>query len=106
MNQLYVYNSEQFCGILSFDGSVYSFQYLSSYQGPPISLTMSCRAEPYVYQTFPPFFDGLLPEGYQLEGLLRHLKIDRHDYMAQLAAIGNDMVGTVTVSDTPPKEAG
>jgi serine/threonine-protein kinase HipA len=104
MNQLYVYNLGQFCGTLSFDGNNYSFQYIPSYQGPPISLTMPYQTEPYVYKNFPPFFDGLLPEGYQLEALLRHLKIDRYDYMAQLAAIGNDMVGTVTVKDTSPHE--
>ena len=104
MKHLYVYNSEKFCGMLTFDGNVYAFQYISTYQGPPVSLTMPCRLEPYVYTTFPPFFDGLLPEGYQLDGLLRILKIDRHDYMAQLAAVGNDMVGTVTVKEIPNGE--
>ena len=104
MKQLYVYNSGKLCGTLTFDGDVYTFQYLPTYQGSPVSLTMPCRLEPYIYKTFPPFFDGLLPEGYQLEGLLRLSKIDRQDYMAQLAAIGNDMVGTVTVKDAPSEE--
>ena len=104
MKTLHVYNSGKFCGTLTFDGTVYTFQYLTIYQGPPISLTMPYRQEPYIYSTFPPFFDGLLPEGYQLEGLLRILKIDRHDYMAQLATVGNDMVGTVTVREAPIDE--
>ncbi len=104
MKVLHVYNSGKFCGTLTFDDTVYTFQYLPVYQGPPISLTMPCRQEPYIYATFPPFFDGLLPEGYQLEGLLRILKIDRRDYMTQLAAVGNDMVGTVTVRDAPIEE--
>lgn len=95
---LYVYNSGVLCGTLTFDGKIYTFHYLSTYRGEPISLRMPIRIEPYCYTEFPPFFDGLLPEGYQLEGLLRIHKIDRHDYMAQLAAIGNDMVGTVTVT--------
>ncbi len=42
---------------------------------------------------FPPFFDGLLPEGYQLEGLLKFGKFDRNDLFSQLMAIGEDMVG-------------
>ncbi len=102
--QLQVYNFDKFCGTLSFDGNVYAFQYLPTYQGPPVSLTMPFRLEPYIYVTFPPFFDGLLPEGYQLEGLLRILKIDRRDYMGQLAAVGSDMVGTVTVKETPSNQ--
>lgn len=39
----------------------YRFQYLPSYTGPAISLTMPIRDEPYIYEGFPPYFDGLLP---------------------------------------------
>lgn len=99
VNQLNVYNSDEFCGTLVFDGTTYAFQYTLGYQGAPISLTMPYRTEPYTYAMFPPFFDGLLPEGLQLEGLLRIKKIDRGDFMAQLTAVGNDMVGTVTVKE-------
>ncbi len=38
IQQLFVYNSGTFCGMLCFDGTVYAFQYLSNYQGAPISL--------------------------------------------------------------------
>jgi serine/threonine-protein kinase HipA len=48
---------------------------------------------------FPLFLDGLLPEGIQLEGLLKTRKIDRYDYFSQLVAVGNDMVGAVTVKE-------
>jgi serine/threonine-protein kinase HipA len=106
IQQLFVYNSGAFCGMLCFDGTVYAFQYLSNYQGAPISLTMPYRLDPYIFSAFPPFFDGLLPEGNQLEGLLRIRKIDRYDFMRQLAAIGKDMVGTVTVTTTSPTEIG
>ena len=51
----------------------------------------------YDYDKFPPFFEGLLPEGMMLEGLLRHTKIDRNDLMGQLIAVGGDLVGNVTV---------
>lgn len=76
----------------------YVFQYISEYDGPPISLTMPVKKDPYVFDTFPPFFDGLLPEGTQLEGLLKTRKIDTGDYFAQLVATGNDLVGAVTIS--------
>ena len=49
----------------------YVFQYNKEYEGPSISLTMPVRDEVYEYENFPPFFDGLLPEGIQLEGLLK-----------------------------------
>lgn len=78
-------------------GKKYSFSYLSEYSGPPVSLTMPVREDPYFFTTFPPFFDGLLPEGIQLESLLRRQKIDRSDYFSQLLAVGSDMVGSVTV---------
>ena len=53
----------------------------------------------YKFNNFPPFFDGLLPEGIQLEGLLKIKKIDRSDYFSQLIAIGEDTVGAVTVKE-------
>jgi serine/threonine-protein kinase HipA len=51
----------------------------------------------YEYDKFPPFFEGLLPEGMMLEGLLRNAKIDRYDLITQLIAVGGDLVGNVTV---------
>ncbi|MFW5877858.1 MAG: HipA N-terminal domain-containing protein, partial [bacterium] len=44
-------------------------------------------------------FEGLLPEGIQLEGLLKFNKIDRNDLFSQLMAVGDDMVGAVTVKE-------
>lgn len=94
-----VYVHEQFAGVLTEyeKGIRYSFSYLPDYSGPPVSLTMPAREEPYIYSGFPPFFDGLLPEGIQLESLLRRRKIDKSDYFSQLLAVGSDMVGSVTV---------
>lgn len=80
-------------------GKRYRFAYLENYQGPPISLTMPADKKEFVFKEFPPFFDGLLPEGVLLEGLLKQRKIDRHDYFSQIAAVGNDLVGAVTVRE-------
>jgi serine/threonine-protein kinase HipA len=74
----------------------YRFTYDPAYSGPPVSLTVPVRPEPYEYGNFPPFLEGLLPEGYNLEALLRALKIDRQDLFSQLMAVGRDMVGAVT----------
>ena len=80
-------------------GRTYRLQYDASYQGPPVSLTLPVRAEAYEFEGFPPFFDGLLPEGMQLEGLLRLRKLDKNDLYGQLMAVGADMVGAITVQE-------
>jgi serine/threonine-protein kinase HipA len=78
--------------------------YEESYHGPPVSLTLPVRAEPYTFDRFPPFFDGLLPEGDQLEALLRLAKIDRDDPLLQLVTVGQDLVGAVTVEPLGQEE--
>lgn len=78
-------------------GKSYRFIYLEGYKGPSVSLEMPLTKSTYDYDRFPPFFEGLLPEGMMLEGLLRQTKIDRNDLMSQIIAVGGDLVGNVTV---------
>jgi serine/threonine-protein kinase HipA len=82
-------------------GKEYLFEYLSGYNGQDISRSMPRNTKVFRFENFPPFFDGLLPEGIQLEGLLKINKIDRKDYLSQLIAVGGDMVGVVTVKEIP-----
>ena len=90
------------CGYLTHvHHHTYIFNYFSDYTGSPISLTMPVRQAPYTFDRFPAFFDGLLPEGGQLEALIRQNKIDATDYMAQLEAVGADLVGAITVIPDP-----
>ena len=77
----------------------YRFIYLDTYQGPSVSLEMPTTNLVYEYDRFPPFFEGLLPEGLMLESMLQQLKIDRNDFFAQLIAVGGDMVGNVTAKE-------
>ncbi len=79
------------------DQKEYCFDYLEDYQGGAITLTMPVSKRKFEFETFPAFFDGLLPEGQQLEGLLRQNKIDRNDNFSQLMAVGEDLVGAVSV---------
>ena len=99
MRQAKVFFDKDLAGLLteSEDGKEFHFQYDPAYSGHPISLTMPVREPAYCYNEFPPFFDGLLPEGFQLEALLRHRKLDRSDKFSQLLIIGADTVGAVTV---------
>jgi len=80
-------------------GKEYVFEYHHDYVGLEVSRTMPTKERVYKFDKFPPFFDGLLPEGIQLEGLLKIRKIDKHDYFSQLIAVGEDMVGVVTVKE-------
>lgn len=80
-------------------GHKYKFVYFEHYSGKPISLTMPVNQNEYEFNEFPPFFDGLLPEGVQLEALIRQMKIDKNDFFSQLICVGEDLVGSVTVQE-------
>lgn len=77
----------------------YRFSYDDNYTGEPVSLTMPVEMKEFQFKSFPAFFDGLLPEGIQLDGLLRIRKIDKNDYFSQLVATGADLVGAVSVEE-------
>ena len=89
-----------FAGILTeVDNAQYLFDYDEKYQGAPVSLLMPINQRHYEYPIFPPFFEGLLPEGMMLEALLRKHKINKHDYFSQLMLVGHDLVGQVQVME-------
>lgn len=97
MRRVLVRNHGIKAGILEEDDTGYIFSYYERYEGEPISLTMPIRLEPYRFESFPSFFEGILPEGFQLESLLSSQKLDIDDYLGQLLAIGGDTVGSITV---------
>ena len=84
-------------GILTETNGHYVLEYSKDYKGPSISRAMPREKERFEFEEFPPFFDGLLPEGVNLEAFLRRTKIDRRDYFGQILAVGHDLVGAVTV---------
>lgn len=75
----------------------YEFIYNDYYKLAPVSLTMPINQKNYFFAQFPAFFEGLLPEGVMLEGMLRKYKLDKHDYFSQLLQVGHDLVGAVTI---------
>lgn len=79
----------------------YRFSYENSYDGQPVSLLMPLEHRFYEFEGFPPFFEGLLPEGAMLDALLRIRKIDRDDFFAQLIAVGEETIGNVSVKGRP-----
>ena len=75
----------------------YEFAYIEGYLGPSVSLTMPITQRVYLFDRFPPFFAGFLPEGFMLDALLRKAKLDRNDLFEQLVRVGRELVGNVTV---------
>ncbi|MDP1604798.1 MAG: HipA N-terminal domain-containing protein [Legionella sp.] len=80
--------------------SKFQFTYFDDYHGAPVSLTMPLTNRVHNFTIFPPFFEGLLPEGMMLDALLRKYKIDRNDYFGQLLIVGHDVVGAVTIEES------
>ena len=98
MRRAQVYMLGQLAGSLTEYGpSQFVFRYREGYSGPPISLSIPVSRRDHRFDRFPPFFEGLLPEGEMLEGLLRQRKLDRDDMLGQLLAVGEETVGAVTV---------
>ena len=99
MRSAEVYVHDVLAGTLEQDDGRWLLRYRRGYEGPPISLRLPVSGRAYEFESFPPFFDGLLPEGVMLEGLLRACTLDRDDYLGQLIAVGEDLVGAVTVRE-------
>jgi len=98
-----VYVHDRFAGVIEERDDVFAFTYDAKYledaDAPPVSLTLPLRAEPYESKTFPPFFDGLLPEGWLLDIAVRHWKLDPRDRMGLLLSVCEDCIGAVHVID-------
>ena len=93
-----VYFQGKYAGTLTKkNNDSYEFKYDQNYKGLKISLTMPTLRRTYIYKNFPPFFEGLLPEGKQLEILLKKHKLNLTDYLGQLVAMGEDLIGAVTI---------
>ena len=87
-------------GILQEHGDMnFEFKYDINYVGAPVSLTMPVINKTFSFNKFPPFFEGLLPEGILLEALLRKYKLDNNDYFGQLLQVGHDVIGAVCVEE-------
>lgn len=98
MRKAEVYQAGMLAGYLEEIGhDHWRFAYVDGYSSKPISLTMADLGKVYEFNAFPPVFEGLLPEGLQLETMLRKYKLDRRDLFGQLLLVGEDVVGSITV---------
>lgn len=100
MRRAKVYVNKKIAGHLEeMPENKYVFLYEKEYAGAPISLNMPVTQNKHEFDFFPPFFEGLLPEGALLEGLLRKYKLDKNDYFGQLLIVGKDVVGAVSIEE-------
>lgn len=87
-------------GILERAGETVTFQYDPGYlrmAQPPLSLSLPLRPEPFVYQGLPPYFDGLVSEGWLQRVQSVEQGIDPKDHFALLVHNGKDLPGAVTI---------
>ena len=97
-----IYQQNQFAGRLEArDDGTYLFVYDDAFRGEPVSLTMPTSKRVWEFPRFPAPFEGLLPEGVQLDALLRLRKLDRNDLFSQLLAVGRDVVGSLRIEAAP-----
>ena len=100
MKRAEVHQQAMLAGLLEgLDGGRWRFAYADGYSGEPVSLTMPASQTVHEFDRFPPAFEGLLPEGIQLEAMLRRYKLDRSDLFGQLIVAGQDLVGSLTVKE-------
>lgn len=98
MKKADIYQQTVLAGILEELGEGrWRFTYTNDYSGKPVSLTMPVSQRVHEFNGFPPALEGLLPEGAQLEAMLRRYKLDRNDLFGQLMVVGQDLVGSLTV---------
>ncbi len=78
----------------------YDARYLADADGPPVSLTLPKRKDPFVSSTLFPFFYGLLAEGALKAAQCRKLRIDENDHFGRLLkTAGADTIGAITVAE-------
>ena len=102
MRRADVYYQDALAGIQAELDSAYQFtyrpEYLAGSAARPISLTLPLRTEPYLFETLPAFFAGLLSEGTLRELQVRQFRIDPDDHFGLLlATAGQDVIGCVRV---------
>ena len=97
MDNLNVFVGSILAGALTRQSGDYTFTYDSDYTGAPVFIGWPLHEPTKSWSSFPPAFDGLLPEGVLLEQLLVKHKLDSSDKWGQLAAVGKDLTGFLSI---------
>lgn len=95
-----VYVEDNFAGLLEETEEGYLFSYDTKYiesQKPAVSLSLPVQKQPYFSQVLFPFFDGLIPEGWLLNVVVRNWKLSSGDRFGILLASCRDCIGDVRI---------
>jgi serine/threonine-protein kinase HipA len=87
-------------GTLERDGKKVRFQYDKAYlqlRQPPLSLSLPLREEPFESTGLPPYFSGLVSEGWLKRVQATEQRIDPNDDFSLLIHNGDDLPGAVTI---------
>lgn len=110
MRQARIFYKDRPAGILTENDAGYEFRYLPEYlsldTAKAVSLTLPLREEAYTSTVLFPFFDGLIPEGWLLDIVLRNTDISILDRMSLLQICCRDCIGAVSVIPVKEKEEG
>jgi len=98
MKKAKVYVNEELAGtLIETDEGLYTFTYLENYEGEDVSLTLPKRDKPYISKVLFPFFDGLIPEGWLLNKIVKNWKLNINDRMELLLTCCKDCIGNVRI---------
>lgn len=87
-------------GILERNGRQVRFQYDEEYlklRQPPLSKSLPLRRQAFEHEGLPPYFSGLVSEGWLKRVQAREQHIDPDDDFALLVNNGEDLPGAVTI---------
>lgn len=108
MRQAHIFYKDQLAGILTENDAGYEFryflEYLSMETARAVSLTLPLQEEAYTSPVLFPFFDGLIPEGWLLDEVLRNTDISILDRISLLLTCCKDCIGAVSVVPIEEKE--
>ena len=108
MRQANIFYKDQLAGILTENDSGYDFRYLPDYlsseTAKAVSLTLPLQEEAYTSPVLFSFFDGLIPEGWLLDVILRNTDISILDRMSLLLTCCKDCIGAISVVPIERKE--
>lgn len=103
-----VFFKDRLAGIVWQDENGYGFEYDKNYlqlkSAVPVSLTLPLRVEPYLQNTMIPFFDGLIPEGWLLDIIVKNWKVNVNDRMQLLLIACKECIGAVSIEPIEIKE--
>ena len=94
---------DTYAGVLSETDSGYTFSYDRAYMlradATAVFLTLPLREEPYRSSTLFSFFDGLIPEGWLLNIIIRNWKLLPTDRFGLLLKACKDPIGNVSIME-------